>query len=132
MSITYSPADAVKATGLPVRRVRTVARELDGCGRTRRSWRRFDSLDVARIAVAAALTEFGLTAAEAALVVAGLGDDLAGLRIQLSKTPRDGLTIDRQRDGAPPWPPRLCAVVVDVGAIAACAVARLPVREPAA
>lgn len=114
-----------------MRRVRTVSRELDCTGRTPRSWRKFESLDVARIAVAAALTEFGLTAAEAALVVIGLGEDLSGLRVQLSKSPRDGLIIDRQRDGAPPWPCRLCAVVVDVGAIAAGAVGRLPVQEPA-
>lgn len=131
MLIKYSPADAVTATGFPMRRLRAIACELDDAGRVPHSWHKFASLDVARIAVAASLTDYGLTAAEAALVVTGLGEDLAGLRLQLSKTPRDGLVIDQQRDALPPWPFRLCAVVVDAGAIAAGAVARLPVREPA-
>lgn len=111
-----------------MRTFRGVARALDGPDRTPRRWRHFTPIDVGRAAVAVELTQFGLTAAEAALVVLSLGDDLAGCRIQISKNPKDGRVIDQQREGLPPLPDRLCAVVVDVGAIASDAVKRSPAR----
>ena len=126
MDITHIAGSAAAAAATPMRTFRGVARALDGPDRTPGRWRHFTPIDVGRAAVAAELTRFGLTAAEAALVVLSLGDNLAGCRIQISKNPKDGRVIDR----LPPWPTRLCAVVVDVGAIATGAVARLPVQEP--
>src|SRR5689334_1402519 len=103
MTQTYTAGSAAAVAVLPMRHFRGVARALDGPGWAARRWRQFRPVDVGRAAVAAQLTRYGLTAAEAAVVVLSLGDDLAGMAVQLSKNPKQGFVVDQQREGLPPW-----------------------------